>query len=116
MAKKQSKAAAAPTEKVSKKAAETDVGAAAGKKAAKEAKVPKVATKFKLTDKEVKFKTGGQVELIVNALKKKGEATIDEITKEIEGKLQTKQSAKSVVSFYMTSMKKNGTIEAVKAA
>ena len=116
MAKKQSKAAAAPAEKVSKKAAGTDVDAAAGKKGAKEAKEPKVATKFKLTTKEVKFKTGGQVELIVNALKKKGEATIDEITKEIEGKLQTKQSAKSVVSFYMTSMKKAGTVEAVKAA
>jgi len=116
MAKKQSKAAAAPAEKVSKKAAETDVDAAAKKKTAKEAKAHKVATKFKLTAKEVKFKTGGQVELIVNSLKKRGEASVDEITKDIEGKLQTKQSPKSVVSFYMTSMKKNGTIETVKVA
>lgn len=118
MAKKQSKATAAPVEKVSKKAASADVDAVAAKKEKKEkvAKEPRAATKFTLTDKEVKFKAGGQVELIVNSLKKRGEATIDEITKDIEGKLQTKQSPKSVVSFYMTAMKKAGTVAAVAEA
>lgn len=116
MAKKQSKATVVPAAKESKKAAAADVAVTATKvaKVAKTPKEPKVATKFALTDKEAKFKAGGQVELIVNALKKKGEATVDEIAKEIEGKLITRQSAKSVVSFYMTAMKKAGTVEAVK--
>lgn len=117
MAKKQTKATAAPAEKVSKKSAEVDVEAAAAKKSEKAAKEPKVPTRFKLTEKEIKFKAGGQVELIVNALKgRKNGATIDEIVEAISSKLATKQSPKSVVSFYMTSMKKSGAVEAVKAA
>jgi len=116
MAKKQTKATAVPAEKSAKKAAAVDVDATAAKKAKepKETKEPKAATKFKLTPKEAKFKAGGQVELIVLSLKNRGEATVDEITKDIEGKLQTRQNPKSVVSFYMTSLKKKGLIEAVK--
>lgn len=74
----------------------------------------KQSTVFELTETLPNFKKGGQVELIVESLKKLKTGTIDQITEAIKDKLTTRQDPKQVVSFYMTQMKKAGQVRVVE--